>query len=136
MQTLVIDATEQRDVAILDVPGSFLQNALTADKFLLVRIRYEFLDVVCEVNPEYIQYVRYKNGKKVLYVKILRAIYGCIESALLWYKLYLETLEGMEFFINIYNLCVADKTINGNQCTIMWYVDNNKLSHVNPNIFT
>ena len=80
--------------------------------------------------------MRYENGKKVLYVKILRAIYGCIESALLWYKLYSETLEGMEFVINTYDWCVSDKMINGNQCTIMWYVDNNKLSHVDPNIFT
>ena len=58
---------------------------------------------MCEVNPEYIPFVRYENGKKVLYVKILRAIYGCIESALLWYKLYSETLEGMEFVINTYD---------------------------------
>ena len=93
MTTLVIDATEQRDVAIFDFTGDFLQTALPADKFLLMQIRDEFLDVMCEVNPEYIPYVRYENGKEVLYVNILWDIYGCIESALLWYKLYLETLE-------------------------------------------
>ena len=101
-----------------------------------MQIRYEFVDMMCEVNPEYIPYIRYKNGKKVLYVKILRAIYGWIESALLWYKLYPETLEGMEYVINPYYQCVANKMINVKQCIIVWYVNYNKLSHVDPNIVT
>ena len=36
METSVIDATDQRDVAIFDVPGDFLQTVLPADKFLLM----------------------------------------------------------------------------------------------------
>ena len=109
METSVIDATDQRDVAIFDVPGDFLQTVLPADKFLLMRIRDEFVDVMCEVKPEYIPCVRCENGKKVYYINILRAICGCIESALLWYKLYSETLEGMDFIINSYYPCVANK---------------------------
>ena len=84
METLVIYATEQIDVAIFDVaifdvPGGFIQNELPADNFLLTRIRDESVDVICEVNPENIPYVRYENSKKVLFLKILRAIYGCIK---------------------------------------------------------
>ena len=60
-----------------------------------MQIRDEFVDVMCEFNPEYIPYVRYYNGRKLLYVNIIRAIYGCIDSALLWYKLYSEMLEGI-----------------------------------------
>ena len=52
MATLVIYAMEQRDVVILDVPGYFLQTAIPVDKFLLMRIRYEFVDAIYEVNPE------------------------------------------------------------------------------------
>ena len=63
METLVIDAMDQRDVAIFDVPGTFLQTVLPVDKFFLMRIRYEFVDVMCEVKPEYIPCVRYGNGK-------------------------------------------------------------------------
>ena len=136
MATLFIDAMAQIDVAIFDVPRAFPQNAIPADKFLMMRIRDEFVDVMSEVNPEYIPYVRYDNGKKVLYLKILRYIYGCIESALLWYKLYSETLEGMGFFINPYDRCVANKMIKGKQCTIVWYVDDNKLYHIDPNLVT
>ena len=95
-------------MAIFYVPGDFVQTALPADKFLLMEIRDEFVDVMCEVNPEYIPCMRYENGKKVLYVNILRDIYGCIESELLWYKLYSEKLEGKEFVINPYYLCVVN----------------------------
>ena len=69
-------------------------------------------------------------------MKILRAIYGCIESALLWYELYAKTLKGMGFKLNPYDRCVANKMINGKQCTIAWYVDDNKISHVDPKVVT
>ena len=95
METLVIDVMEQIYVAILGVPEDFLQHALPVDRFLLIKIIDEFVEGMCDFNPEYIPYVRYENGKKVLNVNILRAIYGCIDSALLWYRLYSETLGGM-----------------------------------------
>jgi hypothetical protein len=31
---------------------------------------------------------------------------------------------------------VANKTINGKQCTILWHVDDLKISHVNPEVVT
>ena len=33
------------------------------------------------------------------------------------------------FDLNPYDCCVANKTINGKQCTLAWYVDDNILSH-------
>ena len=48
----------------------------------------EFVDIMCEVNPEYENFVTYERGKKVLYVLILKAIHGMIESDLLWYYLF------------------------------------------------
>ena len=35
-----------------------------------------------------------------------------------------------EFTINSYYRCVVNQIINGQQCTIVWYVDDNKLSHM------
>ena len=67
---------------------------------------------------------------------MLQAIYGCIESALLWYNFYSTTLENEGFKINPYDRCVANKIINGKQCTIAWYVDDNKISHVDENVVT
>ena len=65
-------------------------------------------------------------------MKVLRAIYGCLESVMLWYNLYVTTSKGMGFELNPYNLCVANKIINRKQCTIVWYVDDNTISHADP----
>jgi hypothetical protein len=40
------------------------------------------------------------------------------------------------FKINPYNWCVANKTINGRQCTVLWHVDDIKVSHVNCKVVT
>ena len=40
------------------------------------------------------------------------------------------------FQLNPHDKCVANKIINGKQCTIVWYVDDNKVSHVNKDVVT
>ena len=40
----------------------------------------------------------------------------------------------MSFKLNNHDQCVANKTIEGTQCTIVWYVDDNKISHVNSQV--
>ena len=36
---------------------------------------------------------------------------------------------GMGFKLNPYDLCVANKMVNGRQLTVGWYVDDVKMSH-------
>ena len=134
--TLAIDIKEDRDVAIFDVPGAYLQAEMPKEKKLLMKLRGQFVDIMCEVNEEYKKYVIYENGKKVLYLQVLQAIYGCIESALLWYNLFATILKGMGYEINPYDKCVANRFIGGKQCTITWYVDDNKISHVEKDVIT
>jgi hypothetical protein len=42
----------------------------------------------------------------------------------------------MGFELNPYDMCVANKTIENKQCTIVWYVDDTKISHENSNVVT
>ena len=64
----------------------------------------------------------------------MKAIYGCIESALLWYDLYSKTMKSHGFVVNTYNKCIENSTITGKQCTIAWCVDYNKASHVDEEL--
>ena len=130
--TLLIDAYEERDIATYDVPGAYLHADIGKKEDgerTLMKLEGEFVDIMCDINPEHRKNVTLENGKKVLYLEILMAIYGCIESALRWYELYSKTLKDEGFTINPYDKCVANKEINGSQCTIVWYVDDNKISH-------
>ena len=106
-----------------DVPRAFLQAEMAEDKLVLLKLRRQFVDMMCEINPEFKPHVRYettKNGKKikVLYMKVIRAIYGCIEAALQWYIIFTGTLKKLGYKLNPYDKCVANKVINGNQCTM------------------
>jgi hypothetical protein len=40
----------------------------------------------------------------------------------------------MGFELNPYDTCVANKMIDGKQCTIAWFVDDNKISHVDSKV--
>jgi len=64
-----------------------------------------------------------KNDKPMLYVKLRKALYRTLQAALLFWKLLSNTLKEWGFKINEYDQCVANKTINGKQCTIVWHVD-------------
>ena len=129
--TFMIDAYEGREIGSFDIPGAYLHAEMEhGDNRVLLRLRDEFVDMMCMANKKYLPYVKIINGRKVLYLKVLRAIYGCIKSALLWYELFSGTLQKMGFKINPYDRCVANKEIQGSQCTIVWYVDDAKVSHM------
>ena len=107
ISTMMIDAFEGQRVATFDVPGAYLQTDLPEKKFALLKLEGQFVDIMCKVNPEYLEEVIFENGVKVLYLKIIKAIYGMIESALLWYELFVTVLNDMGFEINPYHMCVA-----------------------------
>jgi hypothetical protein len=71
-----------------------------------------------------------EKGRKVLYVLLAKALYGTIRAALLFYRKLAETLVSWGFAINPYDPCVANKMVDGKQCTVMWHVDDLKISHV------
>jgi len=133
MLSLMIDAFEKRDVTTANVVGAYL-NAKMLD-FILLRLVGETVDIMCHVNPRYAAFVVIEGGKKVLYLRLLKALYGCaVKSALLWYELFTGTLQGMGFELNPYDPCVVNKTINDKQCSVVWYMDDNKILHVDPQI--
>ena len=51
--TLVIASMKERHVISFDVPGEFLQAELPEDKFLLLRLSGDFVDIMCQINPEH-----------------------------------------------------------------------------------
>ena len=77
-----------------------------------------------------------KMGRRWFIWVLFKVLYVCIELYLLWYELYANTLKDLGFVINPYDLCAANKIADGKQCTICWYVKNNKVSHINPKVNT
>ena len=46
----------------------------------------------------------------------------------------MSVLKDMGFQLNPNDMCVVHKDTNGKHCTIVWYVDDNKFSHVEKDV--
>ena len=83
---------------------------------------------------DYQDFVRDEGNHKVLYVEMLKALYGMLQSSLLYYKKFRKDLKEIGFKINPYNPCIANRIIQGKQHTVIWHIDNLKSSHMNPEV--
>ena len=138
--TAVIDAEERRDVATCDIPNAFIQTEVEErdedGHRTIMKIRGILVDILCEMDPSYNEYIVYEKEQKVLYVHITRAIYGLLVSAMLFYKKFVRDIMKYGFEINPYDPCVANKLVNKRQMTVSWHVDDVKVSHVEHEVVT
>jgi len=135
MVTAVVDAKEEREVAVVDVPNAFVQ---TNNEKLeehherdIMKIKGSLAMLLVELDPlTYAPYLTEERGVPVIYVEILKAMYGMIKSPLLFYRKLRTDLEQEGFEVNPYDICVANKEVQGKQFTVCWHVDDLKASHV------
>ena len=76
--------------------------------------------IMITIDPKYERY-REKNGE--ITVRLDKALYGCVESALLWYNHISEALADLGFVKNPCDPCVFNMTRKEVQCTIVLHVD-------------
>jgi hypothetical protein len=79
--TATIDAFEGCDVAMVDVPGAFLSAEM--DEEVIMTIRGRLADLMVKAAPNvYRKYITIDaNNQPILYVKLQKALYGCLRSA-------------------------------------------------------
>jgi hypothetical protein len=100
-----------------------------------MKITGDLVDMMVDLNPEvYANFVVYENKRKVIYVVILRALYGMLVASLLWYKKFRKDLESIGFEFNPYDPCVANRIKNDKQHTIRFHVDDLLASHVDKRV--
>ena len=88
-----------------------------------------------ELAPEtYRGFIVTERGKKVLYVVVLRAIYGMLEATMLWYQELRRKLESIGFEFNPYDPCVANRVVENKQQTVRFHVDDILSSHMNKKV--
>ena len=83
-------------------------------------------DFAVQLDPSYEQYLQ-DDGS--LIVELDKAIYGLIESALLWYKHLCDGLSVLGFSHNPYDRCVFNRVEKDNtQSTLIVHVDDGMLT--------
>jgi Reverse transcriptase (RNA-dependent DNA polymerase) len=137
--TAAIDAKERRDVMTADIPNAFIQASIPALKpgedRVIMKLTGALMELLVEQAPDvYGPYVVMEKGKRVLYLQVMRALYGMLVAALLWYRKFREDLESQGFVFNPYDPCVANREVDRKQHTVRFHVDDLMSSHVDPEV--
>ena len=115
-----VAAHECRETATVDIGGAFLHAKPSAENPIYVVLDRVMSDTMIKVDKNY---ERYRNKKGEITVRLDRALYGCVESALLWYNHISDTLAAIGFEKNKLDQCVYNMHKEGVQCTIVLHVD-------------
>ncbi len=136
MISCTIDAREKRHVATVDLPGAFMQT--DQDEVVHMKLQGPMAELVVRLDPKlYRPFIHMgKNKKPVLYVQLRKGLYGQLKAALMFWQNLSGNLQKWGFELNPYDTCVANSIINGKQCTILWHVDDLKISHEDYDVVT
>ena len=91
-------------------------------------------DLMVMTAPQiYCKYITINSkGRKMLFVRMQKALYRMLKSVLLFYWKLVDNLKKIGCEINLYDPCVMNKKVGGSQLTITWHVDDLKVSHKDP----
>jgi hypothetical protein len=122
----IIDAEEERDVMVIDIPNAFIQTKVKDEKDMaIIKLRGVLVDILVEIAPDvYKSYATTdKKGVRQLLVQCKNTLYGTMVASLLYYHKFTKSLLGIRFELNLNDLCVANKMIEGKQMMICFHVD-------------
>ena len=106
-------------VMTLDHTAAYL-NAEMKGPDVEMMLNSEVSEMLCDLDNNYRRFVR-PNGK--IHVKLKKALYGCVQSAVLWYKELKSTLISIGFLENAYDICSFTRTRGTSIDRILVYVD-------------
>ena len=118
---IAIAAHEKRHVAVVDIGSAFLNAVMPKSIQVHMRLDNTMSEYMVKINPMYSGY-RQRNGSIIVLLK--KALYGCVESASLWYENLRLSLKGLGYVRNETDICVYNKASkDGVQCTLCVHVD-------------
>ena len=118
--TGVIDMKQKKDVMTLDIPNPLVQTEIALDRdTIIMKIRGNLVDILLKNVPGvYNKYVQYKGGQNILYIRVLKLLYGIFVSLIMYYNKFRKDIEVIAFEVNLYDICVANPMKYGKQQTM------------------
>jgi hypothetical protein len=123
---------EGRHVKTLDIGGAYLNADMHKTGIdVFMRLDGKMVDILCDMNDTYHKYkIKSEKGDYII-VNLDRALYGCVESAKLWYDDLKDTLYKAGYKVNALDECVFNRGEGKEQCTIALHVDDMIITCVN-----
>ena len=98
----------------MDIPGAFLQTEASDET--IIKLQCAIVRIMLKINPEWDRYIVYegKNNTPTIYSEAIKALYGTVDAAKLFYDNIVGVLvDELQFVVNPYDVCVVNKEING-----------------------
>jgi hypothetical protein len=120
-------------VAIVDIPGAFMHADMDDNVHMV--LEGKMAELLVKLDPDlYAPHLLAENRRTLMYVKLKKALYRTLKAALLFWKHLSTKLHGWGFTANPYDSCEVNKEVNGSQYTILWHVDDLKISHADSKV--
>lgn len=119
MAVLVVAGHERRHLAGLDIGSAFLEADWIGEP---VHIIIEKMLSTILVH-EYPELKTYRRSDGTLVMRLLKALYGTLIASKLWFDKLTGVLRRLGFANNALDECVMNKTVGGNQLTVVIFVD-------------
>jgi hypothetical protein len=116
---LAIAGAEGRRCAALDIGNAYLEAEMGSEE-VYVELDPAVVKIAARMEPSLQRYI---SEKGTIAARLNKALYGCVQSARLWYEKLRGVLEGLGFAINPYDPCVFNRVRDGKQITVCAYVD-------------
>ena len=72
------------------------------------------------------------NCEGALYVRLLKELYECLQSVLIFYNQLVSYPGFLRFELKPYDPCVVNSKINVQRLTVVYHIDSLKVSHKYP----
>ena len=84
--TSVMNAREGRDLAYVEVPGTFLQTKASDGTY--IKLQGAAVQALLQINPKWEEYVVYvgTNRTPTIYIEALKVLYGTVDASNLFYE--------------------------------------------------
>lgn len=119
LMCLTVAAKRREMIAIADIGSAYLNAKMTGEA-VHMELDATLVNILVKICPHVEDFVD-QNGK--LIVQLDQALYGCVQSALLWYQTMSDFLTSLGFKANHTDMCVWCKDHQGDQITVLLYVD-------------
>lgn len=104
----------QHEIATVDVTGAFLECPLKDEDLVIVEVSATVSKLLVESCPGYKEFLS-KRGK--LYLKLRKALFGCVQASMLWYEKLRSVLEKTGLRAHPYDKCYYIGRIR-HQCAV------------------
>lgn len=118
---LSVAAPEGRSASVIDNGGVFLNADMDTGLPVHMRLDRNMSRMMTKLAPGY---ERFTDAKGCVVVKLDKALYGCVESAALWYENLRASFSDLGYEPNMYDVYVFNRrNDHGVQCTVAIHVD-------------